>query len=92
MENVQGTVEVKKSNGTGFKGFLANLVDQVVSVAIAGILELVFDFVIKFMGYQVSDKLGILLVMYIVVSCLYTPILENVGLGKNTIGKKIFKL
>lgn len=88
MENVQ----VKKSNGTGFKGFIANLVDQVVTLAIAGILELVFDFVIKFMGYQVSDKLGILLVMYIVVSCLYTPILENVGVGKNTIGKKIFKL
>lgn len=92
MENVQETVEVKKSNGTGFKGFIANLVDQVIALAIAGILELVFDFVIKFMGYQVADKLGILLVMYVIVSCLYTPIFENVGIGKNTIGKKIFKL
>ena len=88
MENVQQTVGCKK---TGFKGVIACVIDQAISLAIAGVLELVFDFVIKFIGYQVSDKLGILLVMYVIVSCLYTPILENSGDGR-TIGKKIFKL
>lgn len=88
MENVQQTVECKKS---GFKGVIASIIDQAVSLAIAGIAELVFDFVIKFMGYQVSDKLGILLVMYVIVCCLYTPIFENSGNGR-TIGKKLLKL
>lgn len=91
MENVQQTVEVNKSNKTGFKGIIASIIDQAVSLAIAGIMELVFDFVIKFMGYQVSDKLGILLIMYVIVCCLYTPIFENTA-DKRTIGKKIFKL
>ena len=89
MENVTENAVVAKK-ATGFKGLLASIVDQVVSLAIAGIAELVFDFLIKFVGYQVSDKLGILLIMYIIVACLYTPLFESIG-SKSTIGKKIFK-
>jgi uncharacterized RDD family membrane protein YckC len=70
------------------KRILSGIIDQVISIALALILLIVIKFLIGFMGYYITQKESMFLLIYIIVNVLYRPILESTKLG-DTIGKKL---
>lgn len=91
---VEGFEDAKVEKKSGFLGFLKRLlsgiIDQILSIAISLVLLVIFDAIIKLIGFQVSDRESMFLIMYIVTNVLYRPILETTKL-KETIGRKLIK-
>ncbi|WP_300386482.1 hypothetical protein [Clostridium sp.] len=80
-------VEVKP----GFlKKLLSGIIDQILSIAGSLLLLVLFDAIIRLIGYQVADREPMFLIMYIITNVVYRPILESTKL-KETIGKKLIK-
>ena len=67
--------------------FQSTLIDQIFVGALSLILLYIFDGIIGLLGFRVSDKLGIYLIAYALLSIIYPPIIESTNFG-NTIGKK----
>ncbi|WP_055668300.1 RDD family protein [Desnuesiella massiliensis] len=67
--------------------FQSTLIDQIFVGALSLILLYIFDGIIGLLGFRVSDKLGMYLVAYVLLSIIYPPIIESTKFG-NTIGKK----
>lgn len=89
-ENEEGKVE-EKSGFLGFlKRLLSGIVDQILAIAISLLLLVLFDAIIKLIGYQVAEREPMFLIMYIITNVLYSPILEASKL-KETIGRKLIK-
>lgn len=86
---------VTKEEGESRKGekpsflqrFQSTLIDQIFVGALSLILLYIFDGIIGLLGFRVSDKLGIYLIAYALLSIIYPPIIESTKFG-NTIGKK----
>lgn len=86
---------VTKEEGESRKGekpsflqrFQSTLIDQIFVGALSLILLYIFDGIIGLLGFRVSDKLGIYLIGYALLSIIYPPIIESTKFG-NTIGKK----
>lgn len=74
-----------------FKSILANVLDQVIVLAFSGIAMLLFDFIIRIIGYMVVMPTQVLLTIYFIVNCLYGPIMQKTKLRK-TIAKKILNI
>lgn len=70
-----------------FKKVLAGIIDQIISIAISLILLIVFDLILKVVGFYIAEREPIFLIMYIIVNIFYTPICTSTKL-KGTIGKK----
>ncbi|SFC30395.1 hypothetical protein [Clostridium uliginosum] len=66
-------------------------IDQIVTLAISGIVLVIFDFILKVIGYNVLMPLAFLLIFYYLVNVLYTPIVEKTRL-KKSIGKRILNI
>jgi lipopolysaccharide/colanic/teichoic acid biosynthesis glycosyltransferase len=73
------------------KKLFSNILDQSLIIALSSILLIIFDFLIKFVGYMVVMPLGVLLIIYFIVNSLYSPILKNTRI-KKTLGEKIFNI
>lgn len=74
-----------------FKNILANVLDQVIILAFSGVSMLLFDFIIRIIGYMVVMPVQVLLTIYFIVNCLYGPIMQKTKLRK-TIAKKILNI
>ena len=80
----------KKKNKSGFLNkLIVGVVDQAFLLAVSLGVLFVFDFVIRFIGYKVADRVGIYFIIYVLANVLYSPILTSSSL-KATIGNKIF--
>jgi hypothetical protein len=88
---IEGFEDKKVEEEPGFlKRFLSGIIDQILSIAISLLLLVIFDAIIKLIGFQVSDRESMFLIMYIITNVLYRPILETTKL-KETIGRKLIK-
>ncbi|MBS5307341.1 MAG: RDD family protein [Clostridium sp.] len=69
------------------KRLLAATIDQIVAIAFALLLLLIFDFLLKFVGFYIAQRQPMFLVIYVITNILYSTICESTKLGR-TIGKK----
>lgn len=74
-----------------FVRLVGNIMDQTIALAFAMILYFVFEKVLPLLGYEVIDKVGIFLIMYIVANVLCITIIESTKLG-TSVGKKILRI
>lgn len=74
-----------------FKNILANICDQFIILAFSAISMLLFDFIIRIIGYMVALPAQVLLTIYFIVNCIYGPIMKKTKLRK-TIAKKILNI
>ncbi|MBU5454475.1 RDD family protein [Caproiciproducens sp. MSJ-32] len=70
------------------KRIFTAIIDQVISIALALLILIVFDFLIGLAGYYVSDRESMFLLLYIIINVLYRPVLISTKLEK-TIGEKL---
>lgn len=87
--NIEENEEVKEDSKVVkfIKRLLAATIDQIVAIALALLLLLVFDFLLKFVGFYIAERQPMFLIIYVITNILYTPICESTKLGR-TIGKK----
>lgn len=89
---INGERNNKKNKSTKFlKNILANILDQVILVAVSGVLLLLFDFIIRIIGYMVVTPLAVSSIIYFITNCIYEPIMKKTKLGM-TIAKKILNI
>jgi uncharacterized ion transporter superfamily protein YfcC len=67
---------------------LATIIDQIISLSVALVLLIVFDFTLKLLGFYIAERQPMFLIVYIIVNIIYAPICESTGL-KKTIGRKL---
>lgn len=70
-----------------FKRILAGVVDQIISIALALLLIIVTDLVLKLFGFYIAEREPMFLIMYVIVNIVYSPICTSTKL-KDTIGRK----
>lgn len=87
---VEEVVNVKEdSKATKFiKKVLSGIIDQIISIASALILLIIFDLILRIFGFYIAEREPMFLIMYIIVNIFYTPICTSTKL-KETIGRKI---
>lgn len=73
------------------KNILANILDQFIILAFSAVSMLLFDFIIRIIGYMVAMPAQVLLTIYFIVNCIYGPIMKKTKLRK-TIAKKILNI
>jgi hypothetical protein len=73
------------------KNFCAVVVDELIIGLISVIALYIFDGLLSLGGYFVAQKFGIMFIIFVVVSILYTSIMET-GKGGKTFGKKLLNL
>lgn len=81
----------EKTSTPFFKNILANILDQAIVLAFSAVVMLLFDFIIRLIGYMVVMPVPVLLTIYFIVNCIYGPIMEKTKLRK-TIAKKILNI
>jgi len=88
-DNVEENEKVEDGKNLVFlKRVLSGIIDQVISIAIALVLLLVFNLVLKIFGFYIVEREPIFAIIYVITNILYTPICNSSKLGK-TIGLKI---
>jgi len=70
------------------KKAFVSIIDQAITIAIALLVLVVFDFLIGLAGYYITDREKMLFLLYIIVNVLYRPVLISTKLEK-TIGEKL---
>lgn len=86
---VEENLSTEIANENNFiKRFLSATMDQIITLALALVLLLLFDGILRLTGFYVAERQPIFLVVYIITNILYTSICESTKL-KKTIGKKI---
>ncbi|MDU5106301.1 hypothetical protein [Clostridium sp.] len=70
-----------------FKRILAGVIDQIISIALALLLLIVTDLVLKLFGFYIASREPMFLIMYVIVNVIYGPICASTKL-KDTIGRK----
>lgn len=84
--------EEEENNKHGIvNDIFANVMDQLIMLCLSAVILLIFSFLIKFAGYYVAMPVPVLFIIYVIIECLYGPLLKNSRL-KKTIGDKIFKI
>ena len=69
------------------KKALAGLVDQIIGIAVALVLLIVFDFILKLVGFYIAEREPMFLIMYVIFNIFYRPICSLTKL-KDTIGTR----
>ena len=74
---------------------LANVLDQLLIVAVSAVLALLCDVVLKLFGYMFTEGTGAVVlasgIIYFILNCIYAPIMEKTK-AKNTIARKILNI
>lgn len=89
VKDVIEKAEKKKNKKGFFNKLIVGVVDQAFLLAVSLGVLFIFDFVLRFLGYEVIDRVGVYFIIYVLANILYTPILMSSSL-KATIGNKIF--
>ena len=88
IEKVEETKKAEDGKGLRFfKRILAGVVDQIISIAVALLLLIVLDLLLKLFGYYIASREPMFLMMYVIVNVIYGPICKSTKL-KDTIGIK----
>lgn len=77
-------------NPSFIKTLFATILDEAIILGVSAIGLVIFDILIGFMGYMVSDISGVLLIIFIIFNILYKSIFEIKK--KRTIGKRILAI
>jgi hypothetical protein len=88
-EEIQGGVVETK--GSFIKNFSAVILDEAIIGIISIIILYIFEALLKLGGYSISQKSTMLFLIFVVVSILYTSIMETAKAGK-TVGKKLLNI
>lgn len=78
----------KTKNNDFIKGLLVGVVDQIVVVAVALVIFLLFTLIIKMFGYQVVEKETIFLITYVISNIIYVSVCKKLKF-ETTVGRKI---
>ncbi|GAA0077343.1 hypothetical protein UT300005_17210 [Clostridium sp. CTA-5] len=89
--NKQQDEENNNKEASFFVKMLSNVIDQLVVLAMSGIVLVIFQFILKFIGYNILMPLGFLLIFYYIVNVLYSSIIGNTK-GKKSIGQRVFNI
>lgn len=91
IEVIETVEETKKEEDSKalkfFKRILAGVIDQIISIAVALLLLIVTDLVLKLFGFYIASREPMFLIMYVIVNIIYGPICASTKL-RDTIGKK----
>ena len=88
IETVEETKKEEDSKALKFlKRILAGVVDQIISIAVALLLLIVTDLLLKLFGFYIAEREPMFLIMYVIVNIIYGPICVSTKL-KDTIGRK----
>lgn len=88
IESNNVNTEKKVSFGDAF---IATLVDVITIGLISSIGLFVFNAILKVAGYYVKDVIPMFLIIYLIVTLLYTSIMES-SKNADTIGKRVARL
>ncbi len=88
IENNNVDTEKKVSFGDAF---IATLVDIITVGLISAIGLFIFNVILKVAGYYVKDVIPMFLIIYLIVTLLYTSIMES-SKNADTIGKRVARL
>lgn len=80
------SVEVD-ANPSYIKRLFASILDQAIILGISAIILMIFDFIIGFIGYMVTEPTTILFIIDVIVNIIYQSILQSKD--RRTIGKRI---
>ena len=84
-----------KSENSCAKVILANILDQVLVVAVSSVLVLLCDVILKLFGYMFVQGTGAIIVaagiIYFIINCIYAPLMVK-SKAKNTIARKILNI
>ena len=69
---------------------ISSIVDQIITAAIAGIVLVIFNFIILIADYQVSGMLQMYLILYVLCNIIYIGVFESSKLSA-TPGKLLLK-
>lgn len=83
--------EITLTKGSLFTRILSGVLDQAILIGVAALLEVVFDLILRLVGFMVVDYVPILLIIFFMVNCIYSPIMERVKDGR-TFGKRIMNI
>lgn len=87
--------ETVKSEKSGIKSLLANILDQTLLIAASAVLIILLDQILRLCGYMfVRETGGIILaagIIYFILNCIYAPIMEK-SKAKATIANKILNV
>lgn len=83
----EGTEENESKTMKFIKRVLASAIDQIIAIAIALLLLVIFDFVLRAVGFYVAERQPIFFIIYVLVNIVYEAICSSTKL-KKTIGKK----
>jgi hypothetical protein len=87
--------ETVKSEKSGIKSLLANILDQTLLIAASAVLIILLDQILRLCGYMfVRETGGIILaagIIYFILNCIYSPIMEK-SKAKATIANKILNV
>ena len=86
-EIAEETKKEEDSKALKFFKILAGVVDQIISIALALLLIIVTDLVLKLFGFYIAEREPMFLIMYVIVNIVYSPICTSTKL-KDTIGRK----
>lgn len=92
VESYEPIEKTSEAKAIGKKSFLKSLIAAIVDEAIIGVISVallyVGDFILRAIGYFISGKISMLLIIFVVVSILYPAIMESTKKG-NTIGRSL---
>ncbi|MGL4772473.1 MAG: RDD family protein [Clostridium sp.] len=98
-ENLDEVVEtknvkdIKVEAGNLFQKVISNILDQAIVLGCGALLLVVFDFIIRIVGFKVAQgyHTQMLLIMYFITNVLYFSLISNLKDGR-TIGKRIMNI
>lgn len=91
IEKEEECEEIAKEEGKLthiFKAILSGVLDQIIALAMALILFVIFDLILGLIGYEIAMREEMFLIVYIISNVLYYTISQEILKGK-TVGKKL---
>lgn len=93
VNHVENSSEVEAkdktvSKNSFFRSLKATFVDEIIIGIVSVILLYAADLVLRIVGYYISGKITMMLIIFVIVSLLYPAIMESSKKG-NTIGRSL---
>lgn len=92
LENIEGN----KGNNKNLKRSLlikelkVSLIDTAITIVLSVAALFLFDVILRLFGYYVADLKGVYIIVLLIISFIYTPIM-NISKHGKTLGQKLIK-
>lgn len=90
-ESLDTDNEQENNSSVFMKSLSARVLDEIIIGIISVILLYIFDAILRLFEYNISEKISMLFIIFVIVSIIYASVLESGKSGK-TVGKKLFNI